>query len=88
MYEINFKFFVLLFSNVEMIAQTFTYQPAKPKAGDKVVFTYNAKGSVLPGKVAPKFGVYHFNFIDNKNGVIEFSFRSKKPNLYGVFRGA
>jgi thiol-disulfide isomerase/thioredoxin len=65
-----------------LLAQSFSYQPAKPKAGDKVVFTYNSKGSVLPGKVAPKFGIYHFNFVDKKNGVIEFSASTQKNQTY------
>ncbi len=75
-------FFASILISTGILAQSFTYLPAKPKAGDKVVFTYNPKGSVLPGKVAPKFGVYHFNFIDNKNGVIEFSAASQKNQTY------
>jgi len=63
--------FALLFITLAVSAQTFTYQPTKPKAGDKVEFTYNPKGSVLPGKTSPNFTLYHFNFIDNKNGIIE-----------------
>ena len=75
-------FLASLLISTGIFAQSFSYQPAKPKAGDKVVFTYNAKGSVLPGKVAPKFGVYHFNFIDNKNGVIEFTPSVQKNQTY------
>lgn len=78
--------FTSLILSVGLMAQTFTYQPSKPKAGDKVVFTYNPKGSVLPGKVTPKFALYHFNFIDNKNGVIEFSPSVQKNQTYtGTF---
>jgi thiol-disulfide isomerase/thioredoxin len=60
----------ILFNQL-IIAQTFSFQPQKPKAGDKVEFTYNPKGSVLPGKTSPTFSLYHFNFIDKKNGIIE-----------------
>lgn len=78
--------FTSLILSVGLMAQTFTYQPSKPKAGDKVVFTYNPKGSVLPGKTTPKFGIYHFNFIDNKNGVIEFAPSVQKNQTYtGTF---
>ena len=78
--------FTGLLLSASLIAQSFSYQPTKPKAGDKVVFTYNPKGSVLPGKVAPKFALYHFNFIDNKNGVIEFSPSVQKNQTYtGTF---
>lgn len=80
-----FLFIGLLFS-ASLIAQSFSYQPTKPKAGDKVVFSYNPKGSVLPGKVTPNFALYHFNFIDNKNGVIEFSPSVQKNQTYtGTF---
>lgn len=78
--------FTGLLLSASLIAQSFSYQPTKPKAGDKVVFTYNPKGSVLPGKVTPKFALYHFNFIDNKNGVIEFSPSVQKNQTYtGTF---
>ncbi len=65
-----------------LFAQQFTYQPLKPKPGDKVVFTYNAKGSVLPGKTEPELAIYHFNFLDNKNGVIEIKPIIGKNGLY------
>lgn len=74
--------FVILLFSTAIRAQTFTFQPQKPKAGDKVVFTYNAKGSVLPGKTSPTFALYHFNFIDKKNGVIEFSPATQKNQVY------
>lgn len=76
------SFIVLLFCNMGMIAQTFTYQPAKPKAGDKVVFTYNPKGSILPGKNQPQFSIYHFNFIENKNGEIKLKPTQQKNKTY------
>lgn len=81
--------FALLFITLAVSAQTFTYQPAKPKAGDKVEFTYNPKGSVLPGKTRPNFTLYHFNFIDNKNGIIESLPITQKNKTYtGSFCGA
>lgn len=68
--------------SVGLIAQNFTYTPSKPKAGEKVVFTYNPKGSVLPGKTSPQFALYHFNFLDNKNGVIELTTTLQKNKTY------
>lgn len=73
---------VSILINLGLNAQNFTYQPTKPKAGDKVVFTYNPKGSVLPGKTSPIFSVYHFNFIDKKNGIIEFLPATQKNQTY------
>lgn len=77
--------FALLFFIQTVPAQRFAYHPLKPKAGDKVVFTYNAKGSDLPGKSEPKLAIYHFNFLDNKNGVLEI-----KPIIgkNGLFTGS
>ena len=74
--------FALLFITLAVSAQTFTYQPQKPKAGDKVEFTYNPKGSILPGKTEPNLAIYHFNFLDNKNGVIEIKPIIGKNGLY------
>ncbi len=83
MKTINGLFLIVsILINLGLNAQNFTYQPTKPKAGDKVVFTYNPKGSVLPGKTSPTFSVYHFNFIDKKNGIIEFLPATQKNQTY------
>lgn len=75
-----------LLTSAGLIAQKFSYQPTQPKAGDKVIFTYNPKGSVLPGKNNPKFALYHFNYLTNKNGVIEFTATvQKNMNYTGSF---
>lgn len=72
----------VLFYTQTVLAQNFIYQPQKPKAGDKVVFTYNAKGLALPGKTEPKLAIFHFNFLENKNGVIEIKPIIGKNGLY------
>lgn len=77
-----FSLFAVLLFIQAVSAQRFTYQPLKPKAGDKVAFTYNAKGSVLPGKTNPTFSLYHFNFIDKKNGILEFAPTSQKNQVF------
>lgn len=66
-----FSLFALLLFTQAVSAQKFTYQPQNPKPGQSVRFTYNPKGTDLPGKSEPKLAIYHFNFLDNKNGVIE-----------------
>jgi thiol-disulfide isomerase/thioredoxin len=71
--------------SVGLIAQNFTYTPSKPKTGDKVVFTYNPKGSVLPGKTSPQFALYHFNVLDNKNGTIDITTKQQSGNYTGSF---
>lgn len=76
------RLFALLFFIQSVSAQRFTYQPLKPKAGEKVVFTYDAKGSKLPGKSELKLAIYHFNFLDNKNGVLEIKPIIGKNGLY------
>ena len=62
-------------------AQTFVFNPVKPKAGDKVSFSYDPKGSVLPQKEAIDFAILYFNTLKEKSGVIELAV-TKKDNIY------
>lgn len=77
-----FSLFALLLLSLAASAQKFTYQPQNPKPGQSVRFTYNPKGTDLPGKSEPKLAIYHFNFLDNKNGVIEIKPIIGKNGLY------
>jgi len=77
-----FRLFALLLFTQAVNAQNFTYQPKYPKPGQIVRFTYNAKGTDLPGKTEPKLAIFHFNFLDNKNGVIELKPIVGKNGMY------
>lgn len=72
---------------VSAFAQTFSYTPQKPKAGDKVTFTYDLSRSKIKNADKDKMdiGVMWINVAENKYPIIEPAYTVKGTVISGSF---